>query len=196
MGTALKAFPKSGNLLLPASACQMSSAFQAPGWKQWTTGPTGSPIRPGARGSPNGESWALTQHFPLQHKDRRGGPEGSWGPAAGGVPLVFEHSRQMKSSEIESTWQSLLMMQLYFPLSGPPYIKNATGTVGEFKDIFFGADAASLIGVEEPFPFPHWGNQASLQGNACQKLQVGQPPWQPSPSRQRGDKMSCWKSLS
>lgn len=71
------------------------------------------------------------------------------------MPLVFEHSRQMKSSEIESTWQSLLMMQLHFPLSGPPYIKNATGTVGEFKDIFFGADAASLIGVEEPFPFPH-----------------------------------------
>lgn len=36
------------------------------------TGPTGSPIRHGARGSPGGESWAPVQqqlqHFPLQHK--------------------------------------------------------------------------------------------------------------------------------
>lgn len=104
----------------------------SPGWKQWTTGPTGSPIRPEARGSSRGDSWALMV-YPLQHKDRRGGPEGSWGPAAGGVPLVFKHSRQMKSSEIRGLGSQLLMMQLHFPLSGPPHVKNSTGSVWNLR---------------------------------------------------------------
>lgn len=165
----------------------------SPGWKQWTTGPTGSPIRPEARGSSRGDSWALMV-YPLQQEDRRGGPEGSWGPAAGGVPLVFKHSRQMKSSEIPRTWQSAFNDAIAFSPLWSPTRKKFNRSCLEFKGIFFGADAASLICVEEPFPFPHWGNQASLQGSACQKLQVGQLPWQPSPSSQWGDKTSHWKT--
>lgn len=140
----LKPFQSKAISLCPASACQMS----------WPPSPLGNnepPVPPvpqlglEPRAAPVGRA-GLEAHIHSSTKTGGGGPEGSGGPAS-------EHCRQMKSSEIQSTWQSASNDAMAFsPLWSPTHKKKKTKFNRYCLELSFFSPArmpAPAMGVEE-----------------------------------------------